>query len=157
MIAAESAISVTILPVSVAAIFDAPNSADLFRANAEECLVPDADPQRAIYEAMEQTGVIRCFAACLNDSLIGFAALLLTPMPDHPGKCLATIKNIFVDPAYRSTGAGDLLLDAADRFTEDYGCIGITGVAIIGSRLEKVLSRRAGYRQTHSVFTRRLP
>ena len=69
MIAAESTIPVTILPASVSEIFDAPNAANLFRANAEECLVSDADPQRAIYEAMEQAGVIRCFAARVGTQL----------------------------------------------------------------------------------------
>ena len=153
MIAAESTIPVTILPASVSEIFDAPNAANLFRANAEECLVSDADPQRAIYEAMEQAGVIRCFAARFGTQLVGFVSVLVTVMP-HLGRRFATIESLFVDSDYRSTGAGDLLLDAADQCAADLACVGITGAAIRGSRLEKVLSRRSGYMPTHTMFTR---
>jgi len=156
MIAVETDQSlVAILPVSVATIFDDPDSADLFRANAEECLVPDADPQRAIYEAMERAGVMRCRAAYLGDRLIGFISVLCTVMP-HLGRRLATIESLFVDPGYRSTGAGELLLDAADQIAVDLNCVAITGAARIGSRLEKILSRRSGYELTHSMHTRRL-
>ena len=144
---------ITVLPVSVATIFDAPNSTALFQANAAECLVPDAVPQRAIYEAMEQAGALKCFAAHLNTQLIGFISVIITIMP-HNGKRIATVESIFVDPIYRVTGAGDSLLDAIDKCAEDSGCIGITGAARKGSRLEKVLARRAGYQQTHSVYTR---
>ena len=152
MIVAEA--QVTILPVSVATIFDAPNATALFRANAEECLVPEADPQRAFYLAMEQAGVLKCFASYAGVRLVGFSAILCTDMPDHPGKSLATIKNVFVDPAYRGTGAGDLLLDAAEQYATEAGCMAFTASARVDSAFDKVLSRRAGYTLTHSQHTR---
>ena len=157
MIAVEN--QVAVLPVSVAAIFDAPNFTALSQANAKECLVPEAKPQRAFYEAIEQSGVLKCFAAYADldgglPLLVGFSAVLCTVMPDHPGKTLATIKSVYVEPAYRSTGAGDLLLDAAEQCAADSGCLAITAAARVDSAFDKVLSRRAGYALTHVQHTR---
>lgn len=151
MIAVEN--QVVIQPVSVAAIFDAPNSSDLFQANAAECLVPGAQPQRAIYDAMERAGVIMCFAAYSGSILIGFISVICTVMP-HLGKRVATIESVFVDSEYRSTGAGNLLLDAAEQYAVNAGCIAITEATLVGSGMEKILSRRVGYRQTHSMHTK---
>ena len=173
MIAAETIAAstiqtqVTVCPVSVSEIFDAPNAADLLHAYAEECLVPDAQPQRATYEVMERAGVLKCFAAYVDLTtneldapavfpcplLVGFVSVLCAVMP-HNGKRMATPESVFVDSAYRSTGAGDLLLDAAEQYATETGCIAITGLARVGSPFEKVLSRRAGYQLTHSQHTR---
>jgi GNAT superfamily N-acetyltransferase len=159
MITDEVAAQVTILPVPVADLFSAPNSADLHRSYATECLVPNAQPQFAIYSAMEQAGVLKCFAAYVypqSDNqpvLIGFLSLLCTVMP-HNGKRWATVESVFVDPVYRSTGAGNSLLDHAERYAQDSGCLGITGTARVGSAFDTVLSHRPGYALTHSQHTR---
>ena len=59
MIAEEVSIQVSIRPISVAVFLTAPNAVDLIRAYASECLVPDAEPQLAMYEAMEKLGKCR--------------------------------------------------------------------------------------------------
>ena len=41
---------ITIISTRVSEIFDAPNAARLLHSYAEECLIPDAQPQRAVYE-----------------------------------------------------------------------------------------------------------
>ena len=148
---------VTILPVSVAAIFDAPNAADLLCAYAKECLIPDAQPQRMTYEAMERTGVLQCFAAYAGPEgaslLIGFVSVIRAVMP-HCGKRLATVESLFVEPDYRYTGAGAGLIAAAEQCAADSGCLAITAAARVGSAFDKVLSRRTGYALTHSQHTR---
>jgi GNAT superfamily N-acetyltransferase len=164
MIAVEN--QVVIQPVSVAAIFDAPNSSDLFQANAAECLVPGAQPQREVYEAMERAGILHCFGAytyvdsfemyAINgypSLLIGFGSVICGVMP-HIGKSLATVESLFVDPAYRSTEAGNRLLDAIEQCAVDAGCVAVTSAARVGSAFDKVLSRRSGYTLTHSQHTR---
>ena len=145
--------TVTILPVSFRDILDAPNSADLIQAYATECLVPDAQPQRAAYEAMEKAGALQCFAAYVNGRLIGFCSVLSAVMP-HTGFRLATVESVFVDPAYRSLGADADLLDAAEQYAIDSDCRQITGLARVGSAFDKVLSRRPGYTPTHTQHTR---
>ena len=146
-------VQVAILPVSFAAILDAPNSVDLIQAYATECLVPGAQPQRAAYEEMERVGALKCFAAYMGGRLIGFCSILCAVMP-HTGFRLATVESLFVDPAYRGTGAGDLLLDAAEQYAKEAGCVAFTASARVGSAFEKVLSRRTGYSLTHSQHTR---
>jgi GNAT superfamily N-acetyltransferase len=146
-------IQITILPVPVATVFDAPNSEALLQAYAEDCLVPDAKPQRAMYEAMERVGALQCFAAYSGRLLVGIVSVVSAVVP-HLGKRIATIESVFVDPAYRSTGAGDSLLEAAEHYATGVKCLAITGSPRIDSAFEKVLSRRPGYQRTHSMFTR---
>lgn len=152
---AETTVEVTISAVSFSVILDAPNSAPLFAAYAEECSVPDASPQRLIYEALEKAGSLRCFAAYADDSLIGFISVLVAVMPHH-GHRLATTESFFVYPTYRDTGAGNLLLDAAEQYARESSCSALVYIARIGSRLDKVLARRAGCELTHVQHTRRL-
>ncbi len=151
--AVESAVK--ILPVSFAAILDAPNSADLLRAYAEECSVSGAEPQREIYSAMENAGALHCFASYVDDLLIGFCTVLTAQMP-HTGDRLATVESIFVDPTYRHSGAGDILLTAAEQFAREAGCSNLACLARLGSAFDVVLSRRACYHATHTQHTRRL-
>ena len=157
---------IDIHPVPVAVIFDAPNSADLIRAYAKECLIPDAEPQRATYEAMEKAGALQCFAAYsyadfgdfvigrdASALLIGIVSVIRASMP-HSGQLVATVESLFVDPDYRGTGAGAKLLFAAEQYAEDSGCVALTCMARVGSTFDKVLSRRDGYALTHMQHTR---
>lgn len=144
---------VIVQSVSFVAILEAPNSADLIHAYAAECLVPDAQPQRAAYESMERAGVLKCFGAYLGSHLVGFCSVISAIMP-HTGFRLATVESVFVDPAYRSLGADADLLDAAEQYAADTGCRLITALARVGSAFDKVLSRRSGYTLAHSQHTR---
>ncbi len=150
----EIAPEVTVFPVSYAVILDAPNSPDLLQAYAEECLVPDAAPQRPMYEAMEKMGVIQCFAAYFNETLlIGFISVFRTSVP-HDGHLISAVESFFVDSSYRGTGAGLMLLAAAELHATNSGCRCLLASARIGSALDVVLSRRNGYEKTHNQHTR---
>ena len=140
-------------PVSVAVIFDAPNAGELVRAYREECLIPNAEPQRATYEAMERASLLKCFGSFVNGELVGFVSVICVIMP-HCGRRLATIESLFVDPRYRDTGAGVSLLSAAEQYALESGCLAVVALARVGSAFEKVLSRRVGYQQTHTQHTR---
>ena len=156
MMTVETIVSppVTVLPVPVAAILDAPNAEALLNAYAEECLVPGTQPQRAIYEAMEKGGALQCFAAYADSGLlIGFVSVLCAIMPHH-GRRLATVESLFVDPAYRDSGAGTALLAAVEQHARDAKCSALVCTARIGSAFDKVLDRRPGYALTHSQHTR---
>ena len=155
---ATDACKISIISVDIAAILDAPNSADLVRAYADECLVSDAHPQRLIYAALEQAGALRCFGAYVDrlaapSLLIGFASLLFSNMPHH-GHRLATVESIFVDPAYRETGAGNRLLAAVEHEAADTGCIALVYTVRRESRLATILSRRFGCELTHQQYTK---
>ena len=150
---AETSAQVTIISVPFSVITDAPNAANLIRAYAAECLVPDAEPQPAIYEVMEKAGVLKCFAAYLDDHLIGFCSVLSAIVP-HDGHLVATTESLFVDPAYRHTSAFEDLFSTAEDYATQAGCRVLTCGARIGSRLDKVLARRAGFAATHTQHTK---
>lgn len=151
----ETAAQIVVLPVSFSVILDAPNSGTLLCAYAEECLVPDARPQRAIYEVLERAGNLHCFAAYSGSPsgpLVGFVSLICAVMPH--GARIGNIESIFVDPAYRATGAADLLLSSAERYAAGDGCDAVVATARVRSAFEKVLERRTGYAPTHSQHTK---
>jgi len=151
MIAVET--EIRIRPVSFRDILDASNAADLIQTYREECLVPDAEPQPAIYEAMERAGALKCFAAYSDDLLIGFVSVLRAVVP-HDGHFVATTESLFVDPAYRSTDAFENLFAAAEQYATESGCRILSCCARIGSSLDKVLTRRPGFRATHTQHTK---
>lgn len=170
----------TVLPVSFATILDDSAAPALLRAYAEECLVPDAAPQRPLYAAMERVGAIQCFAAYFGEAadedgdvaaldavlapdfvpdfaravplLIGFVSVLRTIVP-HDGHHIAAIESLFVDSARRSTGAGFLLLAAAEQYATVSGCRCLLASTRLGSALDLILSHRTGYDRTHSQHT----
>jgi GNAT superfamily N-acetyltransferase len=149
---------VAILPIRFTAILDAPNAAHLIRSYAAACIVPDAEPQRPLYDAMEKAGIIHCFGAysLVGDAgpvLIGFSSVICSIMP-HDGHLVASLESLFVDPPHRSTGASDMLLSAAEKFAADAGCRCFVCQARTGSAYDTVLSRRTGFSQTHSQYTK---
>jgi GNAT superfamily N-acetyltransferase len=171
--AAEITKPIVIQPVSVSAILDAPDSAQLIISYAEECLVADALPQRETYLSMERMGLMQCFGAFATPStssissasstspaapaapalLIGFISVLSSVLL-HNGKRMGVVESIFVDQPYRSTGAGDQLLLAAEQYAAESNFLSLTCLPRIGSAFDKMLSRRPGYTLTHHQHTR---
>ena len=143
---------VEIRPVSYADILDAPNAEELIRSYASECSVPNAEPQPEIYAAMESAGALKCFGAYVDDRLVGFVSVLTAIVP-HDGHRVAVQESLFVSPAYRRTGAGQKLLEAAKKYAVELDCMAFQSSARIGSRLDKVLSREANCQLTHHMYT----
>ena len=158
MIAAEigtAHIKIDVCPVTTATIFDSPDAADLISAYSSECLDPNAQPQRALYAELEKKGVLRCFAAYSgpDNLLIGFISVLSAVVP-HDGHLISTIESVFVYSSYRHTEAWDRLLTAAEQYASEIGCHIISCGPRVGSRLDKVLTRRPGYKPTHTQHTK---
>ena len=155
MIAVET--QVTVRPVRFADILDAPNAVDLIHAYAQACVVPDAEPQRLLYEAMERAGILYCFGAYTEsegtEALIGFGSVICSIVP-HDGHLVASLESLFVGPEYRSTDAFDMLMEAIEQLAEDRGSRCFVCQARTGSAYDKVLSRRTGFSQTHSQYTK---
>jgi GNAT superfamily N-acetyltransferase len=146
---------VTILSVPVAAIFDAPNAADLIQAYAAACIAPGAEPQRQLYDAMEKAGVIHAFGAYVDlagsPRLVGFASVICSVMP-HDGHLVASLGEMFIDLPYRGTNAEGLLLSAVEQRAADVGCRCFICQARIGSGYDKRLSLRAGFSPTFTQY-----
>jgi hypothetical protein len=143
----------TIRRVSYSEILGALNARALISEYAAECSLADHDPQHQMYAAMEECGALQCFGAYVADELIGFASVVNAVMP-HNGKRAATMESLFVLASCRDGCAGNDLLSAVEEYASGIGCGPLLYTARIGSRLEKVLSRRSGCLASHTVFTR---
>jgi GNAT superfamily N-acetyltransferase len=131
---------------------------ELIAEYAEECSIPsigEIDPQADIYAALEDSGVLRSFAAFVDGKMVGFANVL-TPVLPHYGKRVATIESLFVAKDSRGSGIGRHLMVYAEHFAEQVGCVGILYSSPTGGELENLLESRAEYQRTNSVFYRRL-
>jgi GNAT superfamily N-acetyltransferase len=138
----------------VAEILDVGDAQGLIANYAEECLIPDAAPQRWMYLAMEEQGVLTCFGAFIGaGELVGFVSVIVSVMPHH-GKKVATVESLYADPVYRETGAGNLLMAAGESHAREAGCVCLTYTARVGSRLETILALRAGCERSHEMFTK---
>lgn len=142
-----------IQPVSIAVLLAA---SELIAEYAEECSIPGIgaiDPQQAIYEALEHSGMLQSFAAFNGDKMVGFANIL-TPVLPHYGKRVATVESLFMGKANRNTGAGGELMRHIENFAKEQGCMGILYSAPAESALEYLLQAK-DYQRTNAVFYRR--
>lgn len=107
------------------------------------------------YLPLERAGVAQLIIATNEDRLIGFVVVIVTinPRYDVP---VAAFEVFFVGSEYRKGGAGMLLKRAAEETAKAMGAIGIFAGAPIGGRLEQILDRCSGYRETNRVFFKSL-
>jgi len=152
------AVDLEIRRVSSAGIFAEPAARGLFDEYAAGCSIPEIgaiDPQPKMYAAMEEAGMFRLFGAFLGGELIGFASLLVYILP-HYGEKIATVESMFVSEIQRPSGAGMKLIGAIETHAKEQGCAAILYSSPVGSQFERLLQLRSAYRQTSSVFCRRL-
>jgi GNAT superfamily N-acetyltransferase len=146
---------IAIRPITVAQFFDAPNCDALLAEYAAESAtegLPAPEPHRAIYEAMEQSGMFHLIGAFEGDELAGFLVLLVSVNP-HYSAVIAVTESYFVASAHRKAGAGLALLHEAEALAAKLGAVGFLVSAPSGGRLAEVLPRM-GYRETNRVFFR---
>ena len=141
-----------------AELIAAKNSRELFDEYAAECAVPELgriNPQDALYEQMESSGMLQVFTVFERDTLIGCAIVLFYVVPHH-GKKMATVESIFIDKAHRAGGIGQELMWTIEQEARARDCVAIGYSAPAGGQLERLLSARKTYRRTSSVFIRKL-
>jgi GNAT superfamily N-acetyltransferase len=140
--------------VPVCDVFADPRFDELTRRYWDECHI-DAlgapNGQLSIYQAMEAAGVLTVLCAYDDaERLIGGVFLTVYVVP-HYGTRVGSAESIFVDPAYRKSGAGLKLIRAATALAKERGARGMYFSAPTGSRLADVLPR-VGFRETNRVF-----
>lgn len=148
-----------VLGINSASLFELNQWSELLREYSEECSIPiigEIEPQRDVYQAMEDIGVLKCFAAFVGYELIGFATVLLPILP-HYGRKVATVESIFLRKRYRGGMVGAELMLSIEAMAKENGCSAILYSAPVGGNLEAILSRRPRkYKHTNSVFCRNL-
>lgn len=112
---------------------------------------PDLDT----YFRLEAAGVAHFLGAFKRDELVGFAALLVTPVPHFQGRLIGTTESIFVAAAHRRGATGLALLRSLEALARGLGATGIYVSGPAEGRLVQVLPR-SGYRETNRTFYRGL-
>ncbi|MGA9070542.1 MAG: hypothetical protein WB424_09835, partial [Terracidiphilus sp.] len=104
----DSLCGIIICTCNAAMIFQDPASAELIAEYERECANPllgPCAPQPEMYASLEEQGAAQCFAAYKDQTLIGFAFVLTTPLPHYElERKFATVESFFVASVARHTG-----------------------------------------------------
>lgn len=111
------------------------------------------EPEHAAYLHMEQNGTAHFLGVFKCDDLVGFACVLVTPVPHFAGRLIGTTESIFVAAEHRTGGTGIALLHAAEALARELGACGLYVSGPAEGRLARVLPS-IGYRETNRVFFR---
>ena len=120
---------------------------------ADECQIaglPRCKHDSSTYYLLENSGAINFAAAFVGDTLVGFAALLVTQLP-HYSRIVAVVESIFVAKQHRGSGAGMMLIREMESLAKDNEAIGILVSAPKGGRLNALMPN-IGYTHTNEVF-----
>jgi GNAT superfamily N-acetyltransferase len=132
---------------------EAPNFADLVEEYGGEVAIrelPWPQVDWKTYYQLEQAGALHVLGARLDGLLIGFV-VLVTSMSAEYGVPLCCTEAFFVARAWRHTGAGLLLLAAAEAKTRQLGARGLAVNAPLGGRLADLLPK-CGFREVGRMF-----
>lgn len=145
---------IEIYPCAMSDILDAEHGPEMFEEYAAESAIKGlgpANPQREIYQQLEDKGVLFFYGAYADGKLVGFVAVLLSVLP-HFGKPVATLESFFVMAEHRASRAGLSLLRQAERFAAEKGAMGMMVSAPVGGRLDRILSGLDYELTNHSFF-----
>lgn len=146
-----------IKPCSIAELESNPNLAGMLDEYAAECSIdglPHPSGKVELYKQLEASGWLSALGAYYEDQLVGFIFVLCSVIP-HYGVHVATVESYFVAKDKRRTGAGIMLLNAAEQLARDKGSPGILVTAPACGVLADVLQSIHGYVETNRVFFRR--
>jgi GNAT superfamily N-acetyltransferase len=146
-----------IIDINVSHIKDDPEAVALLAAYSEESRnkdLPSHDPDWAMYERMEQSGMMKLFGAFADGKIVGFIVVLMAPMP-HYSTRIGTVESFYVHPDYRSFGTGKKILKVAEDYVRAQGSPVLYVTAPKGGRLDQAMNQ-FGYRPTNTIYCRRL-
>lgn len=141
---------------SVKDVFEAPNWGDIVAAYAAEspvtAILPPNIDQEAYY-TMEKMGILAAFAAIEENTLVGFAFVVVVKL-FHFSIVAANTDAIFMLKEFRSAHGGKLV-NAVECYANEMNCSGLTISAPIGSSLVKSLTKRR-YTPMNVMFLKKL-
>jgi ribosomal protein S18 acetylase RimI-like enzyme len=91
----------------------------------------------------------------IDDAVIGYAVAVIEKLPD--GGDLAQLNDVYVEPAARGVGVGEMLLDAVVAWATERRCTGIDSLALPGNRETKNFFESFGLVARAIVVHRPLP
>ena len=147
--------SLVIRRCDVEEILKASNIIELLEEYAVESAIsglPKPAHKAELYRQFTAADIMECFAAFLDDLLIGFITVLSPVMP-HYSIPVSVTESFFVAKEHRKTGAGLKLLHFVEKCMQEKGAQGLLVSAPYGGSLAEVLPK-IGYKETNRVFFR---
>lgn len=139
-------------------LYEDPNFANLIVEYIGESELKELAPIKIdvdLYERMNQLGVLHVMAAFDNKSMLGFAIITVSPNL-HYSKKIAATESFFVGKDHRKSGAGMRLLAAIEEKGKELGATCIFLSAPVNSKLQEVMDKHKGYRETNRIFLKSL-
>ncbi len=91
------------------------------------------EPLASSLRATMESGLLA--VACIDETIVGYAGVDLVEL--HDGGVLGQITDIYVIADARGVGCGEALLELAEQWCKEQGCIGIDSIALPGDRETK--------------------
>lgn len=136
-----------------------PDNAHLLAAYREESSIAEMPPAYAhlqAYAQLERGGILHCFGAYIDGSMVGFATTIISVLP-HYSALAAVMESIFVETKSRKSGAGIKLFRAIQRYAASKGACGLLVSAPVDGHFAKMLNHpRSGFKHTNQIFFKRL-
>lgn len=147
--------SLVIRKSTIAELESAPNIQEILDEYANESSPSIKDLPRPVvkvdmYKHLESINAIHIIGAFLDEVLVGYITIL-APISPKFGVRMAVSESYFVLKAYRGTGAGTKLRQAAEKWSKQTGAIGISISAPVGGDLAEVLPH-VGYQEASRMF-----
>ena len=149
--------------ITISELLEDPSFPCLIHGYERECAMagmPPCSPSFVMYKQFAEHKLLDVFGAYEDDygkrgGLIGFACLLTTVVP-HYGAPASCTESIYVDPAWRKSGAGLALINACKARAKERDSVVMFTSAPVGSKLERVLSRIKSSQPANTVFVTKL-
>ena len=93
-------------------------------------------------------------AGTLDESVVGYACAEVQTL--RHGEALCAVLDLFVEPAAREAGVGEVLIDAVRAFAAERGCVGVDATALPGNRATKNFFEAHGFTARLLVMHHRL-
>lgn len=149
---------ITVRKTTVAEIEASPNFSTMLEEYATEAAAKKAPPycpQLEMYQQWENAGTLYIIGVFAEDVLVGFVNLLKAVLP-HWGVLAVVTESLFVLQAYRKTGAGTKLIDAAKNYISEVNAFGALITAPVGGTLAEILLQRDDCEEVNRVFFMRV-
>ena len=117
--------------------------------------MPAISPNLDLYYKLNSFNVLKVIGAYLDDVLIGFACVLVSPNL-HYSTNIGTFESFFVKKEHRNTGAGLLILKKAEEISKENNCVALYVSAPMEGPLTGMLEGKKNYREVNRIFFRSL-
>ena len=107
--------------ISTKEFFAKPKALELISLYSDECRIqgmPVPNPDKDLYQALEESGLYHFFEVLLNGDLVGFTGCMISPNP-HYGVKIMSIESLYISPDARKAGVGTELIRELRKFSEE--------------------------------------